>query len=95
MLTDNQPALVSSLSALVQHLGWDETVSVASYAWGEPWTATSLPVTLILGADCLYSHYTTGAFLDALDLLADATTSVLLSCEERWRNLSPDSNPGS
>lgn len=96
MLTDREPELVTALEAAVARLSWSDSaaVSVAQYTWGDPISWDHAPprgagsvVDLVLGADCLYSHLTTSAFCDALDMLARANgfppLVVLVSCEER------------
>jgi hypothetical protein len=64
--------------------------SAEVYAWGDESSALrARHFDVILGADCLYSHGTCGAFLDALEHLVrvgegGSSTRVLICCEQRW-----------
>ena len=96
-LTDKHPDLVRELARNVRSNGLGAQCRAAVYSWGEPAASAELllddgegageaprPFDVILAADCLYSDGTTGFFLDALEQLSDASTTILVSAEERW-----------
>jgi len=90
-LSDKHASLVDDLAASIRERGLGDRCCAKLYEWAVGDAAALLPAhssathfDLILGAECLYSLGTAGAFAAALDALAGPTTVVLISCEHRW-----------